>query len=116
MEQEQIVVEEQKGKTSALIETIRQEKSLVDEAVEAGRGVEEAAAKLQVRLALCDFADGRKTLCVLHLLSLLQVQTVCESDLSPPCTACQAIIYSCGKYLSHIPVGTLALCALITEH
>jgi len=41
LKQEQIIVEEKKAKTGALIETIGQEKAVVDEAVE--------AAKLQVR-------------------------------------------------------------------
>lgn len=49
LKQEQIIVEEKKAKTGALIETIGQEKAVVDEAVEAGREDEEAAAKLQVR-------------------------------------------------------------------
>ena len=48
LKQEQIIVEEKKAKTGALIETIGQEKAVVDEAVEAGREDEEAAAKLQV--------------------------------------------------------------------
>ena len=48
LKQEQIIVEEKKAKTGALIETIGQEKTVVDEAVEAGREDEEAAAKLQV--------------------------------------------------------------------
>ncbi len=50
LKQEQIIVEEKKAKTGALIETIGQEKAVVDEAVEAGREDEEAAAKLQVKL------------------------------------------------------------------
>ena len=50
LKQEQIIVEEKKTKTQALIETIGQEKAVVDQAVEAGREDEEAAAKLQVRL------------------------------------------------------------------
>ncbi len=49
LKQEQIIVEEKKAKTGALIETIGQEKAVVDEAVEAGREDEEAAAKLQAR-------------------------------------------------------------------
>ena len=49
LKQEQIIVEEKKTKTQALIETIGQEKAVVDQAVEAGREDEEAAAKLQVR-------------------------------------------------------------------
>lgn len=52
LKQEQIIVEEKKAKTGALIETIGQEKAVVDDAVEAGREDEEAAAKLQVRI-LC---------------------------------------------------------------
>ena len=45
---EQEVVEEKKARTSALIESIGQEKATVDEAVESSRGDEEAAAALQV--------------------------------------------------------------------
>lgn len=52
LKQEQIIVEEKKAKTGALIETIGQEKAVVDEAVEAGREDEEAAAKLQVSEAV----------------------------------------------------------------
>ena len=58
LKQEQIIVEEKKAKTGALIETIGQEKAVVDEAVEAGREDEEAAAKLQVCTlmhAICGF-------------------------------------------------------------
>ncbi|KAK9808985.1 hypothetical protein WJX72_007373 [[Myrmecia] bisecta] len=47
LKQEQIIVEEKKSKTQLLIENIGQEKAVVDEAVEAGREDEEAAAKLQ---------------------------------------------------------------------
>ncbi|DBB00312.1 TPA: Dynein beta chain, flagellar outer arm [Trebouxia sp. C0004] len=50
LKQEQIIVEEKKAKTGALIETIGQEKAVVDEAVEAGREDEEAAAKLQAEV------------------------------------------------------------------
>jgi hypothetical protein len=45
----QIIVEEKKAATDALIVSIGREKAVVDEAVEAGRGDEEAAAALQVR-------------------------------------------------------------------
>ena len=45
------VVEEKKGRTLALIESIGQEKATVDEAVDSSRADEEDAAKLQVRLA-----------------------------------------------------------------
>lgn len=55
LKQEQIIVEEKKAKTGALIETIGQEKAVVDDAVEAGREDEEAAAKLQVRF-LCSLS------------------------------------------------------------
>ncbi|KAL0038617.1 hypothetical protein WJX79_000048 [Trebouxia sp. C0005] len=55
LKQEQIIVEEKKAKTGALIETIGQEKAVVDEAVEAGREDEEAAAKLQAEVTA--FAD-----------------------------------------------------------
>ena len=48
LKQEQIIVEEKKANTGALIENIGKEKAVVDEAVEAGREDEEAAAKLQV--------------------------------------------------------------------
>ena len=52
LKQEQIIVEEKKANTGALIETIGKEKAVVDEAVEAGREDEEAAAKLQVCFSL----------------------------------------------------------------
>lgn len=52
LKQEQIIVEEKKANTGALIETIGKEKAVVDEAVEAGREDEEAAAKLQVCLCV----------------------------------------------------------------
>ena len=45
----QIIVEEKKAATDELIVSIGREKAVVDEAVEAGRGDEEAAAALQVR-------------------------------------------------------------------
>ena len=48
LRQEQIIVEEKKSKTQAIIETIGQEKAVVDSAVEAGREDEEAASKLAV--------------------------------------------------------------------
>ena len=44
----QIIVEEKKAATDNLIASIGREKAVVDEAVEAGRGDEEAAAALQV--------------------------------------------------------------------
>lgn len=47
----QIIVEEKKAATDELIVSIGREKAIVDEAVEAGRGDEEAAAVLQVRRA-----------------------------------------------------------------
>jgi len=46
---EVLVVEEKKARTFALIESIGQEKGVVDEAVEGSRADEEDAAKLQVR-------------------------------------------------------------------
>lgn len=48
LKEEQIIVEEKKSKTDALIVSIGQEKAVVDEAVESGREDEEACAKLQV--------------------------------------------------------------------
>ena len=48
LKQEQIIVEEKKSKTQAIIETIGQEKAVVDQAVEAGREDEDAATKLAV--------------------------------------------------------------------
>lgn len=56
LKQEQIIVEEKKSMTQALIESIGQEKAVVDQAVEAGREDEEQAAKLQVlhRFWPCD--------------------------------------------------------------
>ena len=47
LKEEQIIVEEKKATTQALIENIGKEKAVVDEAVEVGREDEEAAAKLQ---------------------------------------------------------------------
>ena len=47
LKEEQIIVEEKKATTQALIENIGKEKGVVDEAVEVGREDEEAAAKLQ---------------------------------------------------------------------
>ena len=44
-------MEEKKSKTQAIIETIGQEKAVVDQAVEAGREDEEAASKLAVSLS-----------------------------------------------------------------
>ena len=49
LQEETIIVEEKKGATVGLIESIGQEKAVVDAAVEASRGDEEAAAVLQVR-------------------------------------------------------------------
>ena len=48
LKEEHIIVEEKKATTQALIESIGREKAVVDEAVEAAREDEEAAAKLQV--------------------------------------------------------------------
>ena len=55
LKEEEIIVEEKKATTQALIESIGREKAVVDEAVEIGRGDEEAAARLQARavLGLC---------------------------------------------------------------
>ena len=50
LQQEQVVVEEKKATTQALIESIGQEKAVVDEAVEAGRGDEEEAANLSAEV------------------------------------------------------------------
>ena len=47
LKEEQIIVEEKKATTQALIENIGKEKAVVDEAVEGAREDEEAAAKLQ---------------------------------------------------------------------
>ena len=47
LKQEQIIVEEKKSATDALIVNIGQEKAVVDEAVEASRGDEEACATMQ---------------------------------------------------------------------
>ena len=66
LKQEQIIVEEKKAKTGALIETIGQEKAVVDEAVEAGREDEEAAAKLQVSV-LPNPANALYTILLLSL-------------------------------------------------
>ena len=46
LKEEQIIVEEKKAQTGALIVSIGQEKAVVDDAVEAGRGDEEACAAL----------------------------------------------------------------------
>ncbi len=53
LKEEQIIVEEKKAQTDALIVSIGKEKAVVDEAVEAGREDEEAAGKLQVGPRLC---------------------------------------------------------------
>jgi len=45
-----LVVDEKKARTLALIESIGQEKGVVDEAVESSRADEEDAAKLQANL------------------------------------------------------------------
>ena len=47
LKEEQIIVEEKKAATQALIESIGKEKAIADEAVEASRADEEAAAALQ---------------------------------------------------------------------
>jgi dynein heavy chain len=49
LQHEQVVVEEKKAATQTLIESIGREKAVVDEAVEASRSDEEAAARLQAR-------------------------------------------------------------------
>ena len=54
LKEEQIIVEEKKAATQALIESIGREKAVVDAAVEAARGDEESAARLQV----FSFGDG----------------------------------------------------------
>ena len=48
LKEETIIVEEKKAATQTLIESIGQEKAVVDAAVESSRGDEEAAAALQV--------------------------------------------------------------------
>lgn len=48
---EVLVVEEKKARTFALIESIGQEKTVVDEAVDSSRADEEDAARLQVNLS-----------------------------------------------------------------
>ena len=48
LKEEQIIVEEKKAATQALIEGIGREKAVADEAVDASRADEEAAASLQV--------------------------------------------------------------------
>ena len=48
LKEETIIVEEKKAATQTLIESIGQEKAVVDAAVESSRGDEEAAATLQV--------------------------------------------------------------------
>ena len=84
LKQEQIIVEEKKAKTGALIETIGQEKAVVDEAVEAGREDEEAAAKLQVRhlqhfLCISDFL-----LCGHSLSGTMHIPTT-SANIGTPC-------------------------------
>lgn len=59
LKQEQIIVEEKKMTTQALIESIGQEKAVVDQAVEAGREDEEQAAKLQVGVTHYQAPGGR---------------------------------------------------------
>ncbi len=51
LKEEQIIVEEKKAATGALIESIGKEKAVADEAVEASRSDEEAAAALSVSSA-----------------------------------------------------------------
>jgi dynein heavy chain len=63
LKEEHIIVEEKKAATQALIENIGKEKAVVDEAVEAGRVDEEAAAKLQVSHLVFDSPD----MIILHL-------------------------------------------------
>lgn len=50
LKEEQIIVEEKKAATQALIESIGKEKAIADEAMEASRADEEAAAALQATL------------------------------------------------------------------
>jgi dynein heavy chain len=50
LKEETVIVEEKKAATQTLIESIGQEKAVVDAAVESSRGDEEAAAALQVRV------------------------------------------------------------------
>ena len=51
LKEEQIIVEEKKAATQALIESIGKKKAVADEAVEASRADEEAAGSLQVSSA-----------------------------------------------------------------
>ena len=95
LKQEQIIVEEKKAKTGALIETIGQEKAVVDEAVEAGREDEEAAAKLQVRCSPPFCASLASCFALKTCLGLYsfkqreQMLVPCWSgQLPPPYTSC----------------------------
>ena len=62
LKEDQIIVEERKAATQALIENIGKEKAVADEAMEASRVDEEAAAALQVSLAweLCMLSNVLK--------------------------------------------------------
>jgi len=53
LKEEQIIVEEKKAKTDALIVSIGQEKAVVDEAVESSRDDENQCATLQVESPYC---------------------------------------------------------------
>ena len=91
LKQEQIIVEEKKAKTGALIETIGQEKAVVDEAVEAGREDEEAAAKLQVSL-LSLFWSDRLSTC--YLCCPATKGLTCQDPTSCGLCACQVHSYA----------------------
>ena len=65
LKEEQIIVEEKKAATQALIESIGKEKAIADEAVEASRADEEAAAALQATLpSWPDAFAGAKHACM----------------------------------------------------
>lgn len=61
LKEETIIVEEKKAATQTLLESIGQEKAVVDAAVESSRGDEEAAATLQVHARVSTL--GRRQSC-----------------------------------------------------
>ena len=75
LKEEQIIVEEKKAATQALIESIGKEKAVADEAVEASRADEEAAATLQVTLLLLRYitmTTPQRRKCISELRNRLQ--------------------------------------------
>ena len=85
LKQEQIIVEEKKSKTQAIIETIGQEKAIVDQAVEAGREDEEAASKLAVwtlydSTRLISILQYLQTNVAVELQALLNQTLICEQQ------------------------------------